>query len=281
MKKSILPLVLVVFLVIPSVAYSVPDDTIVYITPTGEKYHRESCSYTNPETVRELTIRFAEIRGYEPCSRCDPDILTEEYVSSWDGNSGSTSVSKPAEEVEVKRSLFESVIVALIIGGFFVLFILPVIASVIIVVLLILFSIYQASPIAKRRAAAIFESRRKQYLELYGSKTELEIARSCGMPPGVFIGPDGFPFSNTHDFIFYVSKTGESFHRKMTCTKGAYIPCHAVFLGPRIPCKRCRPVAPDVTWFEEYQKAMKIVREYNIPLADDRPPRVCLKTGKD
>lgn len=42
----------------------------VYVTDTGDKYHREGCSYllsSNP-----ITLRQAINRGYTPCSRCNP-----------------------------------------------------------------------------------------------------------------------------------------------------------------------------------------------------------------
>ena len=44
---------------------------IVYITDTGSKYHRSSCSY-----VRQSKIQIDESKairqGYTPCSRCNP-----------------------------------------------------------------------------------------------------------------------------------------------------------------------------------------------------------------
>ena len=97
-----LVLVFAVLVLLSSVCYSyqVPDDTIVYVTPTGEKYHREDCTYTG--SVRRMTIAEAERRGYYPCSRCDPDFKTGKYVSTWDGQNGGDggdggdSASKPA-----------------------------------------------------------------------------------------------------------------------------------------------------------------------------------------
>ncbi len=98
--KRIVAFLFVLLLTIPTCfAYSVPDSTIVYITPSGTKYHRADCTYTT--TVRSLTIQAAERQGYSPCSRCDPDFITGEYKSDWDGTSGSsaaqnsTNVSKP------------------------------------------------------------------------------------------------------------------------------------------------------------------------------------------
>ncbi len=86
-----------VLLITVALAYTVPDDTIVYITPTGTKYHREDCSYTT--TVRSMTIKEAESRGFDPCSRCDPDRVVGSYSSNWDGsNSSSGSSSSNVED---------------------------------------------------------------------------------------------------------------------------------------------------------------------------------------
>lgn len=49
---------------------SVSDEVTVYVTDTGEKYHRADCNYlisSNPITLSRA-IKF----GYTPCSRCNP-----------------------------------------------------------------------------------------------------------------------------------------------------------------------------------------------------------------
>ena len=45
-------------------------DTIVYVTETGDKYHRSTCGYLRSKY--EITLREAVERGYAPCSRCNP-----------------------------------------------------------------------------------------------------------------------------------------------------------------------------------------------------------------
>lgn len=89
MKKLFLVFLAFLLLVSPCFAYSVPDDTIVYVTNTGTKYHRENCSYLSSK--RSMTISRAEAAGYTPCSRCDPDVLLGEYGSNWDGERGGSS----------------------------------------------------------------------------------------------------------------------------------------------------------------------------------------------
>ena len=91
MKRLILFFLIALLLMSPVLAYSVPDDTIVYVTPSGTKYHREDCTYTT--STSSLTIQEAEARGYEPCSRCSPNVLRGEYIPPDTSHSASGSGS--------------------------------------------------------------------------------------------------------------------------------------------------------------------------------------------
>jgi beta-lactamase superfamily II metal-dependent hydrolase len=58
----------------PAVVQPAPDgsgDTIVYITKTGEKYHRDGCRSLAKSKI-EITLGHAKQRGYTPCSICKP-----------------------------------------------------------------------------------------------------------------------------------------------------------------------------------------------------------------
>ena len=45
----------------------------VYTTPSGKKYHRESCaSLKNSENLKTWTPEAAREAGYTPCKSCDP-----------------------------------------------------------------------------------------------------------------------------------------------------------------------------------------------------------------
>ena len=46
---------------------TIPD--VVYITDSGEKYHRAGCQYL-VQSAREISLSDAEKLGYEPCSQC-------------------------------------------------------------------------------------------------------------------------------------------------------------------------------------------------------------------
>lgn len=85
--SAFLLLTLAISFTVTAFAYTVPGTTRVYITPTGECYHRKDCSYIK-NSFEESTVAAAEADGYRACSRCDPDVLTGEYESNWDGGGG-------------------------------------------------------------------------------------------------------------------------------------------------------------------------------------------------
>lgn len=43
----------------------------VYVTRTGQKYHRGGCQYLSKSQV-PMTLKAAKAAGYTPCSRCGP-----------------------------------------------------------------------------------------------------------------------------------------------------------------------------------------------------------------
>lgn len=109
---------LLLALAAPALARTVPDGTVVYVTDTGECYHRKGCSYL--KSSNRTTVERAEARGYRPCSRCDPDVLTGEYGSQ-SGSSGSSGSSKRTMEAktstqETKEKREENSVVELVIA---------------------------------------------------------------------------------------------------------------------------------------------------------------------
>lgn len=47
--------------------------TTVYVTKTGKKYHRSSCTYLSQSKI-EIDLEEAKDRGYGRCSKCKPPI---------------------------------------------------------------------------------------------------------------------------------------------------------------------------------------------------------------
>lgn len=77
-------------------------DTIVYVTASGTKYHRGSCSYL--KSKYEITLREAAESGYTPCSRCSPPryngtLDTKNYLlERSDANSKNSSKSESSRK---------------------------------------------------------------------------------------------------------------------------------------------------------------------------------------
>ena len=57
----------------------VSEDTIVYVTKTGKKYHTGGCRYLSKSRI-PITIKDAIQRGYTPCSVCSPPIIKIEKI---------------------------------------------------------------------------------------------------------------------------------------------------------------------------------------------------------
>lgn len=52
----------------------VTEDTKVYITRTGKKYHADNCRYLSKSKI-PISLKVAIQRGYTPCSVCSPPVL--------------------------------------------------------------------------------------------------------------------------------------------------------------------------------------------------------------
>lgn len=49
-------------------------EMMVYITPSGNRYHVSTCGSISGHDITELTVSDAEDMGRTPCRRCNPDI---------------------------------------------------------------------------------------------------------------------------------------------------------------------------------------------------------------
>ena len=70
----------------------------VYVTKTGGKYHRESCSYLRQSSI-PINLRDAVERGYTPCSRCNPPILKKSMLTEPKVNKRTTSYENSGERI--------------------------------------------------------------------------------------------------------------------------------------------------------------------------------------
>mgnify|MGYP000008798070 CR=1 FL=1 len=78
--KNIFTALLAVLLLVPlqvraEQASQDPAKIIVYITPTGKKYHQKDCTtLKNSKNITAITLEEALKRGLEPCTVCNPPV---------------------------------------------------------------------------------------------------------------------------------------------------------------------------------------------------------------
>lgn len=76
------------------------DDPTVYITKTGTKYHRESCSYLQTSKI-PVSLSSALADGYGACSRCKPLTPTvSSPVQADESPSSDEDISAPRDDVK-------------------------------------------------------------------------------------------------------------------------------------------------------------------------------------
>lgn len=121
---------------------------------------------------------------------------------------------------------------------------------------------------ADRERLERFEREKSRYQELYAGKTVLEIA---GAPLGVEISADGLPRLTGAErwgktFTFFIAPKGKTFHAKKGCNESAIYPLNAVSIraSKRVPCSKCRPVLPDLAWYDKCDSIRANMRKYGI-----------------
>ncbi|UCF98528.1 MAG: thermonuclease family protein [Spirochaetaceae bacterium] len=63
--------VFVLLLLLAAATTACAEDPLVYITETGEKYHREGCRYLERSRI-PIPLSTAVSMGYDPCGHCNP-----------------------------------------------------------------------------------------------------------------------------------------------------------------------------------------------------------------
>lgn len=224
-----------------------------YYEAFGYTYHEDLGIWTGPDGIINEDGIFqsyddiaAEIEAGEPVHG---DLETEDQAISSDSPS------------QKKHPVLEWILTALCVLFFLV---YPAICFVLMIV---------GHFIDKKAQKKEFAERQVYYQNLYCGKTKEEVARMCGMPDMVYLGKDGLPKGASlwhwgDEFTFFVSKSGKAFHRSASCNKHATIPCHALLLGKRTPCTRCKPVQPDLSWYYAYLTAMRNIKKYKVTLSD-------------
>lgn len=75
--KIFLAVILIVFSSPIVVHATAPSETLVYVMPSGERYHKKNC-YHLSDGYTVMSLETAYRRGYSPCRDCDPPILDYE-----------------------------------------------------------------------------------------------------------------------------------------------------------------------------------------------------------
>lgn len=282
MRKCLLFCLVLLLLITTGLAYSVPDDTIVYVTNTGTKYHRESCSYLS--SSRAMTIAQAEASGYTPCSRCSPDVLLGEYESDWGGEPGESSVhSTPRPTVKPTPDPTPAPSTSLVFmnedsENSTEISTEAIYVRLAVCVWLLIFACFLR-----------FRKNKEKYFLLYGGKN---ILHEAGVPAGIFIDKDRIPRNidamerKVEYLLVYVSRSGKKYHTrycKQIKSKHA-ITIEEAKRRNLSPCKICKPCGEPPGWLLEYLRIDKIRRKYKIPMLEiprQRPiPVNPLRTGK-
>jgi micrococcal nuclease len=74
-KISVISLTVFFFLSLSAACWGADGDLTVYVTHTGERYHREGCSSLRRSRI-PISLGEAARSGYEPCSICKPPRLS-------------------------------------------------------------------------------------------------------------------------------------------------------------------------------------------------------------
>lgn len=90
---------LLFFLISCTSAYS--QETKVYVTDTGEKYHLKSCRYLKYSS-NETTLKDAQDKGYEACKVCKPAGSNSTHSHS---NADTQSTVTPKANTQQKTNI--------------------------------------------------------------------------------------------------------------------------------------------------------------------------------
>lgn len=277
-KRRAMAFLVLIALLLSVAAFAYNGGVTVYVTRTGECYHRDGCSYLKSRIP--ISLESAVASGYRACSRCRPPVLNEDRPTDADpytrsGNSdngtGSTSggsssaasttprVTSPAENSSGNKSSSS--------GHFFWLVAGSSVAA---------FGLYKLLRIGIKRLEdrEKFNAKRAVYLERYANKS---LNQLVPFPPDSYLTDDLLPYRRTGRgswggrYTFFVSRSGQCYHWRRGCNH-ANIEINAFMLSefakPRRnlrPCRKCNPVLPDVRWVQQCREIAEIKRKYNIP----------------
>ena len=94
--------------------YEEIESPVCYVTPSGEKYHNQSCQYVRKNNNRiETTVYEAKEDGYSKCSKCRVNENNKKTVRIVDKE----IIKEEIELINHPKALFISLLVSGSIGG--------------------------------------------------------------------------------------------------------------------------------------------------------------------
>ena len=267
------------------------------------RYHLSAeCPNLSRSTVAEVTIEYAASNGFTPCSRCHPPapdftvVATQRPVaeSNGEGTGPYTSSTKPEQTYTsspVIPNASKRFSMAGRSGGTKTsgeTWIVPCFLLCVTVGTGAFFAI--RGVIADKREKSERERREKtdrenwekerlKYAELYAGKSSLELS---GAPIDCYVGEDGLPASRSgnekwgDEYTVYMTVSGRAYHKK-NCSitvhsNAAAVNAYRAKTGFRryqgkhyfYACSFCRPVLPDMAWYEKYLIIKATREKYGI-----------------
>lgn len=86
----------VTFTAVAPITAFAADDSIVYITNTGTKYHTKNCSQLSGKTNWAVTTAQARAQGLSACRTCRPDSYFEPTVTTQTTSTPAATTTTPA-----------------------------------------------------------------------------------------------------------------------------------------------------------------------------------------
>ncbi len=267
------------------------------------RYHaRANCSSLSRSVVAEVTLEEAAQRGFTACSRChppEPDFevtvtprpITEGSGGTYTRNSGGTytenrggtstrnSTGSSTQTVSSSGTKRRGSVGERLAGFAFG-------SLVIFIVAINIWSAILERKAKKARQRQQQEEReqweqdRAEYVQKFVMSSTLELSNA---PTNCYVGEDGLPACRTGDgrwgdgYTVYMTGGGRAYHlSSCRVVKSNYaIPVNAYraktgyrwYNGEHgyCPCSYCRPVLPDMAWYEKYLEIRRIREKYDIP----------------
>ena len=80
-----------------NIAYAASGDTVVYLTKTGDCYHKDGCSYLKKSKI-QTTLAEAVKKNKRPCSKCKPGSLDDASATTTAVTNNTTVVVNAATD---------------------------------------------------------------------------------------------------------------------------------------------------------------------------------------